>query len=158
MSVQHQQEGHTRRLFKSQKSKLEQELENLQNQEKESIKNMAQVSLPALPEVHQYEKKKIAFDMSPFKGMLPDVVDQIPNNVDGTKFYMIDVPEGDHFCSKYKDGRYFVMNTSRRKGFRDVRRVGKYKGNFICNNNNCPLDQQENIRNQQQFKINHWQQ
>ena len=95
---------HSRRLFKPQKSQLENQLdallENLQNQEKESIKNMEEVTLPNLPEVHQYERKKMAFDMSPFKGMLPDVVDQIPNNVDGTKFYIIDVPEGDHSCTK----------------------------------------------------------
>ena len=138
---------HSRRLFKPQKSQLEKDLdvfmENLENQEKESIKNMEAVTLPTLPEVHQYEKKKMAFDMSPFKGMLPDVVDHIPNDVDGTKFYIIDVPEGDHFCTKYKDGRYFVMNTSKRKGFRGVRRVGKCKGNFICNNNSCPFYKQE---------------
>ena len=142
---------HSRRLFKPQKSQLEKDLdvfiENLENQEKESIRNMEQVTLPTLPEVQQYEKKKMAFDMSPFKGMLPDVVDHIPNDVDGTKFYIIDVPEGD------QDGRYFVMNTSKRKGFRGVRRVGKCKGNFICNNNSCPLYKQEKIRNQQQFKI-----
>ena len=113
---------------------------------------MEEVTIPPLPEVNQYDRKKMPFDMSPFKGMLPDVVDSIRHNIDGTHFYIIDVPEGNHFCSKYRDGRYFVMNTSRRKGFRGVRRVGKCKGNFICNNN-CPFYKQEKVRNQQQFKL-----
>ena len=90
--------------------------------------------------------------MSPFRGMLPDVVDQIPHDIDGTHFYLIDVPEDDNFWSKYKDGRYFLMNTSSRKGFRGIRRIGKCRGNFICLNDSCPFYQQDNSRNQHQFK------
>ena len=31
--------------------------------------------------------------MNPFKGMIPDVVEKIPYDINGTKYYMIDVPE-----------------------------------------------------------------
>ena len=38
-------------------------------------------------------QRRTSFDMNPFKGMIPDVVDQIPYDINGTKYYMIDVPE-----------------------------------------------------------------
>ena len=127
-------------------------LDNLKNQETKAAKEMDEVSLPTIPEVFPSINKKLQFDMSPFRGMLPDVVDHIPHDIDGTHFYLIDVPEDDNFCSKYRDGRYFLMNPSSRKGFRGVRRVGKCRGNFICLNDSCPFYQQENARNQHQFK------
>ena len=97
-------------------------------------------------------RKKIHFDMKPFSGMLPTVVNKIPYSVDGTQYYMIEVPEDQFFCDKYKDGRYFLLNTSRRKGFRGVRRVGKCRGNFICGNDECPFFRQESTRNRSQFR------
>ena len=146
----------TRRLFKRKRSQLEQDvdvlLDNLRNQETKAAKEMDEVSLPTIPEVLPNIYKRLHFDMSPFRGMLPDVVDQIPHDIDGTHFYLIDVPEDDNFWSKYKDGRYFLMNTSSRKGFRGIRRTGKCRGNFICLNNSCPFYQQDNSRNQHQFK------
>ena len=146
----------TRRLFKRKRSQLEQDvdvlLDNLRNQEAKAAKEMDEVSLPTIPEVLPNIYKRLQFDMSPFRGMLPDVVDQIPHDIDGTHFYLIDVPEDDNFWSKYKDGRYFLMNTSSRKGFRGIRRIGKCRGNFICLNDSCPCYQQDNSRNQHQFK------
>ena len=142
----------TRRLFKRKRSQLEQDVEvlldNLRNQEAKAAKEMDEVSLSTIPEVLPNIYKRLQFDMSPFRGMLPDVVDQIPHDIDGTHFYLIDVPEDDNFWSKYKDGRYFLMNTSSRKGFRGIRRIGKCQGNFICLNDSCPCYQQDNSRNQ----------
>ena len=146
----------TRRLFKRKRSQLEEDvdvlLDNLRNQETKAAKEMDEVSLPTIPEVFPSINKRLQFDRSPFRGMLPDVVDQVPHDIDGTHFYLIDVPEDDNFCSKYRDGRYFLMNTSSRKDFRGVRRVGKCRGNFICLNDSCPFYQQENAINQHQFK------
>ena len=146
----------TRRLFKRKRSQLEQDvdvlLDNLRNQETKAAKEMDAVSLRTIPEVFPSINMRLHFDMSPFRGMLPDVVDQVPHDIDGTHFYLIDVPEDDNFWSKYRDGRYFLINTSSRKGFRGVRRVGKCRGNFICLNDSCPFYQQDNARNQHQFK------
>ena len=63
--------------------------------------------------------------MKPYQGMVPDVVSEIPHDINGLKYYIVDVPEEDPFCTKYKDGRYFELHSSSRKGFRGVRRVGK---------------------------------
>ena len=54
--------------------------------------------------------------------MIPEVVSKVPHNINGLKFYIIDVPPEDAFYSKYKDGRYFEMHSSSRKGFKSVRR------------------------------------
>ena len=114
---------------------------------------MDEVSLPTIPEVFPSINKKLHSDKSPFRGMLPGVVDHIPHDIDGTHFYLIDVPEDDNFCSKYRDSRYYLMNTSSRKGFRGVRGVGKCRGNYICLHDSCPFYQHENARNQHKFKI-----
>ena len=73
--------------------------------------------LPVISSPQVDYRKKIPFDMKPFFGMLPEVVNRIPWNVDGLKYYVVEVHDNEYFCDKYKDGRYFVMNTSRRKGF-----------------------------------------
>ena len=54
-------------------------LDNLKNQETKAAKEMDEVSLPTIPEVFPSINKKLQFDMSPFRGMLPDVVDHIPH-------------------------------------------------------------------------------
>ena len=97
------------------------------------------------------ESRRLKMDMTLFKGMVPDVVNKIPYNINGTKYYMIDVPEEETFFSKYRDGRYFDLNTSTRKGFRGVRRIGKCRGNYVCSNPSCPYLLQQNSKNQHQF-------
>ena len=67
-----------------------------------------------------------------------DVVAEIPYDIDGTRWYIIDVPEEDAFFAKYRDGRFFQIHTSRRKGFNGVRRLGKCRSNFACDNTSCP--------------------
>ena len=63
--------------------------------------------IPYCPEVRNLGKR-IHFNMKPFEGMVPDVVSSIPYNIDGTKFYIIDIPQEDPFHTKYRDGRYFL--------------------------------------------------
>ena len=98
------------------------------------------------------QRKKIPFDMRPYRGMIPEVVNKIPWEINGIKYYMVEIPEGEFFCDRYKDGRYFVMNTSRRKGFRGVRRTGKCRGNFICRNDQCAFYKEEKKYNQTHFR------
>ena len=98
------------------------------------------------------ERKKIPFDMHPYRGMIPQVVNKVPWDINGLKSYIMEIPEGEYFCDKYRDGRFFVMNTSRRKGFRGIRRTGKCKGNFICKNDQCAFYKEEKKQNQVHFR------
>ena len=89
--------------------------------------------------------------MHPFARMVPEVVENIPANINGKRFYMIDLQEWDSYTKKYKDGRYFAMHTSKRKGFRGVRKVGTCKGNFECGNSACSFYIESGKRNSHQF-------
>ena len=91
------------------------------------------------------------FSMQPFARMVPEVVESIPANINGKRFYMIDLQEGESYTKKYKDGRYFAMHTSKRKGFRGVRKVGTCKGNFECGNSACSFYIESGKRNSHQF-------
>ena len=95
--------------------------------------------------------RKTSIDMKLFKGMIPDVVAQIPHDINGLKYYAIDIPEDQTFFSRYRDGRYFDMNSSTRKGFRGVRRIGGCRGNFICTNKDCAYLIENGKENQHQF-------
>ena len=92
-------------------------LARVENLEIDLIKQEKEANIHELPDI-KYESKRVSFPTHIFKGMIPDVVAQIPHDIDGTKFYMVDVPEEDSFFTKYRDGRYFDLHTSRRKGFR----------------------------------------
>ena len=61
------------------------------------------------------------------------------------------MPEEDTFFAKYRDGRYFELHTSRRKGFNGVRRLGKYRGIFVGDNTSCPYLTENGKKNQHQF-------
>ena len=107
--------------------------------------------LPVISPPQVDYRKKIPFDMKPFFGMLPEVVNRIPWNVDGLKYYVVEVSDNEYFCDKYKDGQYFVMNTSQRKGFWGIPQTGKCRGNFTCTNNKCAFYLEEKKHNKTYF-------
>ena len=112
---------------------------NLQRRIQKQEQDAVLPHIPDIPDVKpQYmdkpESKKLSFSMEEYKDMVPTVVAEIPYDIDGTRWYMIDVPEEDAFFAKYRDGRFFQLHTSRRKGFNGVRRLGKCRGNFVCDN------------------------
>ena len=98
-----------------------------------------------------FSNRRINFDMKPYQGMVPDVVSQIPHDINGLKYYIVDVPEEEPFCTKYRDGRYFDLHSSSRKGFRGVRRVGKCRGSYMCKNTDCAYFLETKKNNQHQF-------
>ena len=83
--------------------------------------------------------------------MVPEVVSEISYNIDGLKYFMIDVPEDDIFFTKYRDGRYFELHTSRRKGFNGVRRLSRCRGYYECTNTECAYFLENNSSNKHQF-------
>ena len=64
--------------------------------------------------------RRVTFNMKPFWGMIPEVVNKLPHDIDGVKFYIIDVPREEAFHTRYRDGRHFQMHSSSRKGFQEV--------------------------------------
>ena len=84
-------------------------------------------------------------DMALYKDFIPEVVEKIPHNIDGFHHYMIDCREDEN--SLHWDGRYFHLNSSRRKGFRGIR-IGHCKGNHICLNDVCSYYLEKHQRNQ----------
>ena len=62
-------------------------------------------------------------DMALYKDFIPEVVDKIPHNIDGLHHYVIDCREDENsldWQKRYWDGRYFHLNSSKRKGFREI--------------------------------------
>ena len=95
--------------------------------------------------------------MTLYKDFIPEVVDKIPHNIDGLHHYMIDCREDENsldWQKRYRDGRYFHLNSSRRKDFRGIRRIGHCKGNDICLNNEGFYYLEKHQRNQHQFRSN----
>ena len=94
-------------------------LDNIKNEVKVELDRTPSSDESSLPSIHYPPKvyKKKEFDMAPFLGMVPDLVDRIPHDVDGLRYFIIDVPEDTWYCPLYHDGRNFTMNTSKRKGF-----------------------------------------
>ena len=65
------------------------------------------------------------------------LVDEIPWDVDRDQKYRIECEEED-YIDKAKDGRWFEMHTSSRKGLVGKRKVGTCQGSLMCENTNCP--------------------
>ena len=98
-------------------------LASVNNLERRIQKQEQDAVLPDIPDIPdvkpQYmdkpESKKLSFSMEEYKDMVPTVLAEIPYDIDGTRWYFIDVPEEDAFFAKYRDGRFFHLHTSRRK-------------------------------------------
>ena len=71
-----------------------------------------------------------------FDGIEKEMVDSVPWNVDGTHWYEIQC-EADEWLDRCKDGRWFRMNTSARKGFKGKRKTGVCNGSMMCENTSC---------------------
>ena len=116
-------------------------------------KKMQEPETP-LPNIPGPISKGKFFNMAKYKDIVPEVVDKLPHDLDGVKLYIMDCSdsEGDTWQKKYKDGRYFQLNTSKRKGFRGQRRIGKCQGNYECSNPRCPILVSTGVKNKHQLK------
>ena len=73
-----------------------------------------------------------------FDTVSPKFVKKIPDDIDGTKMYMVQIRE--HLWHvPTSDRHHFRMLTSSREGFMGERRIGTCKGSFVCNNKACPF-------------------
>ena len=78
------------------------------------------------------------FDYTAFLYRIPEEVDCVPRDIDGTQLFFIRVTDT-NWKTKKVDQRWFEMYTSQRSGFKGTsRRRGQCMGNFICGNVACP--------------------
>ena len=77
-------------------------------------------------------------------------IEEIPWDVDGNQKYTIACEEGE-YIDKYKDGRWFEMHSSSRKGLDGHRKMGVCIGSLMCENNTCPKLLTEGVCNTNEF-------
>ena len=80
-----------------------------------------------------------------------EMVNEIPWDVDGEHRYVI-FCEPDEFVDKSKDGRWYRMNTSSRKGLNGFRKTGTCLGSVLCQNIGCSKLQTEGVVNSSEFE------
>lgn len=85
-----------------------------------------------IPEI----RKGKYFPTDLFDDIEPEMVDNIPGDIDGTKLYVIDATNKD-WHKATSDLRHFDMKTSSKAGYSGVRKVGYCKGSWVCKNLNC---------------------
>ena len=100
------------------------------------------------PRKLKYKKKSINYVK--FVQMDSVLVDEIPWDVDRDQKYQIECEEED-YIDKAKDGRWFEMHTSSRKGLVGKRKAGTCQGSLMCENMNCPKLLSEGIPNTNEF-------
>ena len=77
-------------------------------------------------------------------------IEEIPWDVDGNQKYTIACEEGE-YIDKYKDGQWFEMHISSRKGLDGHRKMGVCIGSLMCKNNTCPKLLTEGVCNTNEF-------
>ena len=86
-----------------------------------------------------------------FQFEVPETVEEIPEDIDGRKAYVI-YTTPDKFSQVSSDRRHFVMSASGAKIKGGWRRLGWCQGSYICVNNNCPFWKTSKKRNRGSFK------
>ena len=78
-------------------------------------------------------------------------VDSLPWEIDGDHVYELPATRS-NFIDKYRDGRWFVMKDSTRKGLNGIRKTGRCRGSLICLRDDCPKLTTEGVINTIDFK------
>ena len=73
-----------------------------------------------------------------FERTIPELVDAIPLDIDGTQLYQVKTTKN-QLTKVTRDLRHFHMLTSSREGFVGERRIGTCQGSFVCRNKQCPF-------------------
>ena len=78
-------------------------------------------------------------------------VEEIPWDISGDIVYKVKCTEA-NYISTYRDGRWFKLKNSDRKGLNGYRKTGTCQGSLICARPDCPKLTAENIVNTIDFK------
>ena len=105
-----------------------------------------------LPGAHRKRIKssKGRLNLAFFSHIQPEVVDNMPWDVNGNKIYTIPTTE-EFWHDKQIDGRHWTFTTSSKKGLDGKRKFGTCQGSLICMNPQCPVFKTEKLRNQIDF-------
>ena len=105
------------------------------------------------PRMKKYGKTK--FNRAKFLSMDVEMVDKLPWDVDGDHSYKIlncDTGNDNNWNDRQKDGRWFKMNSSSRKGFDGIVKIGRCQGSLICQWTGCPKLKTEGVCNISEFQ------
>ena len=116
----------------------------------EEINNLPEeFNVVARPKRRKWAKIKINHEKC--MKMVPEIVDAIPWDVDGDRRFQIFCEE-DEYIDKYRDGRWYKMNTTRIKHFNGHRKTGECEGSVLCMNLGCSKLQTEGVVNCVDFR------
>ena len=79
----------------------------------------------------------LQFSTHLFGGMIPDLVDYLPGNIDGKKLFKCLTTE---WVERMHEQRHFRMHSSKRKELLGRREVGWCNGNLYYPFNDCPFE------------------
>ena len=94
--------------------------------------------------------RRTSIDMRLFAGKKPKLLEKVPWYIDGTEFITINCTES-QWVDRSKDGRWWKINTSTRKGLNGVWWIGHCKGSIMCENRQCSKLLSEGVVNTNEF-------
>ena len=97
---------------------------------------------------NKYRRRSI--DLKRFVGIQLKLLEKVPWDIDGTQIITINCTEN-QWVDRSKDGRWWKINTSTRKGLNGVRCIGHCKGSIICENRQCSKLLSEGVVNTNEF-------
>ena len=105
-----------------------------------------------LPESRNKKNKyrRCSIDLKCFVGIQLKLLEKVPWDIDGTQIITINCTKN-QWVDRSKDGRWWKINTSTRKGLNGVWRIGHCKGSIICENQQCLKLLSEGVVNTNKF-------
>ena len=95
------------------------------------------------------KKRKWSKNKMPYAkclNMEVEMLDSIPWDVDGDHRFRV-FCDVDNWVDKAKDGRWYKLNSSSRKGLNGFHKMGTCQGSILCQNIGCPKLQSEGVIN-----------
>ena len=103
------------------------------------------------PKKRKYAKAA-KFNTAKFLTMKKEYVTHVPWDVDGRHYYVIST-NSNQWLEAGKDGRWFQMHSSSRKGFKGIRKIGTCRGSLMCENTRCSKLRTEGVCNTNEFSM-----
>ena len=124
------------------------ELEENNDDDDDDFPEYPEAVLPELRNKNKY--RRCSIDLKCFVGIQPKLLEKIPWDIDGTQIITINCTKN-QWVDRSKDGQWWKINTSTRKGLNGVWRIGHCKGSIICENQQCSKLLSEGVVNTNEF-------
>ena len=103
------------------------------------------------PKQRKYAKAA-KFNTAKFLTMKKEYATHVPWDVDGTHYYVIST-NTNQWLEAGKDGRWYQMHSSSRKGFKGIQKIGTCRGSLMCENTRCSKLLTEGVCNTNEFSM-----